>query len=129
MGTRCITILVVKDMRDDHARRRSSPPTPASGASPAGRTEVDPGSDPATDPEPGSRRAREADRGTRWLLAAIGACIVGCAALIAVGGSDLTTFLGISLGGIAFVLVLSTVFYAVGRSEDRERAERQSQQP
>ena len=116
-------------MRDDHARRRSSPPTPASRASPAGRSDVDPDPDHATDPEPGSRRARTADRGTRWLLAAIGACIVGCAALIALGGSNLTTFLGISLGGIAFVLVLSTVFYAVGRSEDRERAERRSQQP
>jgi hypothetical protein len=60
----------------------------------------------------------------RWLLVATGACIVGCAILIAVGGSSLVTFLGISLGGIAFVLVLSAVFYAIGRSEDRERAER-----
>lgn len=62
----------------------------------------------------------------RWLLVATGACIIGCAVLIAIGGSSLTTFLGISLGGIAFVLVLSAVFYAIGRSEDRERAERQS---
>jgi len=60
----------------------------------------------------------------RWLLVATGACIIGCAVLIAVGGSSLVTFLGISLGGIAFVLVLSAVFYAIGRSEDRERAER-----
>lgn len=60
----------------------------------------------------------------RWLLVATGACIIGCAVLIAVGGSRLVTFLGISLGGIAFVLVLSAVFYAIGRSEDRERAER-----
>ncbi len=63
----------------------------------------------------------------RWLLIAIGACIVGCAVLIALGGSSLTTFLGISLGGIAFVLVLSAVFYAIGRSEDRERAEREAE--
>jgi hypothetical protein len=35
------------------------------------------------------------------------------------------TFLGISLGGIAFVLVLTAAFYAIGRSEDRERAERE----
>lgn len=62
----------------------------------------------------------------RWLLIAGVACIVGCAVLIAVGGSSLVTFLGISLGGIAFVLVLSAVFYAIGRSEDRERAERES---
>lgn len=62
----------------------------------------------------------------RWLLIAAGACIIGCVVLIAAGGSGLVTFLGISLGGIAFVLVLSAVFYAVGRSEDRERAERES---
>ncbi len=61
----------------------------------------------------------------RWLLIAAGACIAGCAVLIAVGGSSLVTFLGISLGGIAFVLVLSAVFYAVGRAEDRDRAERE----
>lgn len=60
----------------------------------------------------------------RWLLIATGACIIGCAVLIAAGDSSLVTFLGISLGGIAFVLVLSAVFYAIGRSEDRERAER-----
>ena len=60
----------------------------------------------------------------RWLLAAMGACIVGCAILIAVNGSDFVTFVGIALGGIAFVLLLSAVFYAIGRSEDRERAQR-----
>ncbi len=60
----------------------------------------------------------------RWLLIATGACIIGCGVLIAAGGSTLVTFIGISLGGIAFVLVLSAVFYAVGRAEDRERAER-----
>ena len=61
----------------------------------------------------------------RGLVIAIAACIVGCAVLIAVGGSNLVTFLGISLGGIAFVLVLAAAFYAIGRSEDRERAERE----
>lgn len=67
----------------------------------------------------------------RWLLVATAACIVGCAVLIAIGGSSVVTFVGISLGGIAFVLVLSAVFYAIGRSEDRERAEREAraQQP
>lgn len=67
----------------------------------------------------------------RWLILATVACIIGCAVLLALGSSSLTTFLGISLGGIAFVLVLATVFYAVGRSEDRERAERdaRAQQP
>lgn len=62
----------------------------------------------------------------RSLLVAIAACIVASAILIAAGGSNLVTFLGISLGGIAFVLVLAAVFYAVGRSEDRDRAERES---
>ncbi len=60
----------------------------------------------------------------RWLLIAIAACIVGSAVLIAVDGSNFVTFLGISLGGIAFVLVLAAAFYAIGRSEDRERAQR-----
>ncbi len=60
----------------------------------------------------------------RWLLIAIAACIVGSVVALAVGGSNLMTFLGISLAGIAFVLVLAAVFYAIGRSEDRERAER-----
>ncbi len=62
----------------------------------------------------------------RWLLIATGACILGCAILLALGGSDLATFVAIALGGIAFVLVLAGVFYAVGRSEDRERAARES---
>lgn len=60
----------------------------------------------------------------RWLILATVASIIGCAVLLALGRSSLTTFLGISLGGIAFVLVLATVFYAAGRSEDRERVER-----
>ena len=62
----------------------------------------------------------------RWLLVATGVCIVGCALLIALGDSSLALFLGISLGGIAFVLVLAAVFYAIGRSEDRDRAEREA---
>jgi hypothetical protein len=35
------------------------------------------------------------------------------------------TATAIVLGGTAFVLVLAMVFYAVGRSEDRERAARE----
>jgi len=61
----------------------------------------------------------------RWLLVATLACIAGCTVLLAVHGSDIVTAAGIVLGGIAFVLVLAAVFYAVGRSEDRERAERE----
>jgi hypothetical protein len=66
-----------------------------------------------------------ADPVMRWLVIATVACIVGCAALIAVDGSDLVTFAGIALGGIAFVLVLSGAFYAIGRAEDRDRARQQ----
>lgn len=63
----------------------------------------------------------------RALIAAIVVCVAGCAALLAIGGSDLVTGAGIALGGTAFVLVLSTGFYAIGRAEDRERErERQS---
>ena len=62
----------------------------------------------------------------RWLLIAIAVCIAACALLIALAGSNLVTGAGIVLGGTAFVLVLAAVFYAVGRSEDRERAARES---
>lgn len=60
----------------------------------------------------------------RWLLAATIACIAGAVVLLALKGSEIVTAAGIVLGGTAFVLVLSTCFYAIGRSEDRERAAR-----
>jgi ABC-type transport system involved in cytochrome bd biosynthesis fused ATPase/permease subunit len=60
----------------------------------------------------------------RWLVVATVLCVAAGALLIALSSSDLVIFLGIALGGVAFVLVLSIVFYAIGRSEDRERAER-----
>jgi len=62
----------------------------------------------------------------RWLIIAIAACIAGCALLIALNGSQIMTAAAIVLGGTAFVLVLAAAFYAVGRSEDRERAARES---
>ena len=62
----------------------------------------------------------------RWLLIAIVACTAACALLVALQGSQLVTGAGIALGGTAFVLVLAAVFYAVGRSEDRERAAREN---
>ena len=62
----------------------------------------------------------------RWLLIAIAVCTAACALLIALEGSNLVTGAGIVLGGTAFVLVLAAVFYAVGRSEDRERAAREN---
>ena len=64
----------------------------------------------------------------RWLIVATVACAAGCALLLALHGSDIVTAAGIVLGGVAFVLVLSIVFYAIGRAEDRERAERESRQ-
>lgn len=66
------------------------------------------------------------DRTMRWLLAGIVACTAGCVLLLALAGSDLVTAGGIVLGGTAFTLVLAAAFYAVGRSEDRERAARES---
>jgi len=62
----------------------------------------------------------------RWLVVATVICIAACALLLALGGSNLLTAAAIVLGGTAFVLVLAIVFYAVGRSEDRERAARES---
>ena len=62
----------------------------------------------------------------RWLLIAIVACIAGCALLLALTGSTIATAAGIVLGGTAFTLMLAAVFYAIGRSEDRERAARES---
>lgn len=58
----------------------------------------------------------------RWLVIATVVCIAGCALLIAFGGSRLMIAIGIVLGGVAFVFVVSGAFYAVGRSEDRDRA-------
>ena len=45
----------------------------------------------------------------------------GCA-LLAVGGPDWATVAGLTLVGVAGVGAVSAVFYAVGLSEDRERA-------
>jgi hypothetical protein len=64
----------------------------------------------------------------RWLVIATLACAAGSALLLALHGSNVVTAAGIVLGGVAFVLVLSIVFYAIGRGEDRERAERESRQ-
>jgi ABC-type transport system involved in cytochrome bd biosynthesis fused ATPase/permease subunit len=58
----------------------------------------------------------------RTLIAATVACIVLSAVVALVTTSDFGTAVAITLGGTAFVLVISTAFYAVGRSEDRERA-------
>jgi ABC-type transport system involved in cytochrome bd biosynthesis fused ATPase/permease subunit len=61
----------------------------------------------------------------RVLLAAIVACIVLAVVVALVTTSDLGTAVAITLGGTAFVLVISSAFYAVGRSEDRARTAEQ----
>jgi hypothetical protein len=71
-------------------------------------------------------RKQPADPIMRWLAIATVTCIAACAVLIAWNASDLMIGAGIVLGGTAFVLVLAIAFYAVGRSEDRERAARES---
>jgi ABC-type transport system involved in cytochrome bd biosynthesis fused ATPase/permease subunit len=58
----------------------------------------------------------------RALLAATVACIVLAVVVALVTTSDFWTAVAITLGGTAFVLVISAAFYAVGRSEDRARA-------
>jgi len=62
----------------------------------------------------------------RWLTIAIVVCIAACVVLVAWNASELMMGAGIVMGGTAFVLVLAIAFYAVGRSEDRERAARES---
>jgi ABC-type transport system involved in cytochrome bd biosynthesis fused ATPase/permease subunit len=57
----------------------------------------------------------------RVLLAAALACVVLAVAVGVLAGSQAGTAIAIALGGTAFVLVISAAFYAVGRSEDRER--------
>jgi hypothetical protein len=76
-------------------------------------------------PDPGPGPSKLVDPVLRWLAVATLACIAGCALLLTLSDSDIVTATGIVLGGVAFVLVLAAAFYAVGRSEDRERAERE----
>lgn len=63
----------------------------------------------------------------RALVAATVACIVLAVAVALLTTSDFGTAAAITLGGTAFVLVISTAFYAVGRSEDRARARDEQQ--
>jgi hypothetical protein len=54
-------------------------------------------------------------------ITSAGAIVLGC--LIAwIGTAIWLDAVGITLGGIGFVGVISAAFYAVGQSEDRERA-------
>jgi ABC-type transport system involved in cytochrome bd biosynthesis fused ATPase/permease subunit len=58
----------------------------------------------------------------RTLLGGAIACIVLAVVVALATSSELGTAVAITLGGTAFVLLISAAFYAVGRSEDRERA-------
>jgi hypothetical protein len=62
---------------------------------------------------------------TRWWIA-LGAMFIVGSVLAAVGGTTLDV-IGICLGGAAAVGAISLVFLAVGRSEDRARAEEEAQ--
>lgn len=57
----------------------------------------------------------------RGLFGAVAACIVLAIVLGITTSSDFGTAAAITLGGTAFVLLISGAFYAVGRSEDRDR--------
>ena len=61
---------------------------------------------------------------TRWWIA-LGFMFIAGAVLAAVGGETLD-IIGISLGGVAAVGAISLAFLAVGRSEDRARAEEEA---
>ena len=61
---------------------------------------------------------------TRWWIL-LGVMFIAGAVLAAVGGTTLDV-IGICLGGFAAVGALSLAFLAVGRSEDRARAEEEA---
>lgn len=61
---------------------------------------------------------------TRWIIA-LGFMFIAGAVLAAVGGTTLDV-IGITLGGVAAVGAVSLMFFAVGRSEDRARAEEEA---
>jgi hypothetical protein len=62
---------------------------------------------------------------TRWWIA-LGAMFILGSVLAAVGGTTLDV-IGICLGGAAAVGAISLVFLAVGRSEDRARAQEEAE--
>jgi hypothetical protein len=53
----------------------------------------------------------------RWALVALGAGI----ALAALGHGTTMHAVGLALGGVACVVLVSAAFYAIGLSEDRDR--------
>jgi len=61
-------------------------------------------------------------RAVRVAAAVIAALVAGCV-LIAVSDATAVDIAGILLVGIALVVAVAAMFYEVGASEDRERAE------
>jgi hypothetical protein len=57
-----------------------------------------------------------------WLGGAATLAVAGAAVLIAAGDRPVAYGVGLGLIGLAAVAVVSLAFYAVGRSEDRDRA-------
>src|SRR5262245_43573544 len=90
---------------DDHFRRRAHRPAPRA-------RPPDAPAEPQPDPP---------DRLMRGLVTATLVCAVSAAILFAIQGPVLVTAIAIVLAGVALVLLVSTGFYAIGRSEDRER--------
>ena len=60
---------------------------------------------------------------TRLVTAGIVLLVAG-AIVLAVAGSTITEAVAMALLGVGGVLLVSAAFYAVGRSEDEERARR-----
>jgi cytochrome c biogenesis protein CcdA len=58
----------------------------------------------------------------RWYLAPVLPLVAGAVVLALAGGDTALVAIGMALAGLGAVLVVSLAFYAVGRSEDRERA-------
>jgi hypothetical protein len=60
----------------------------------------------------------------RWALVAAVVLAAAGGLIVGLGGSTALVAVGLTLAGSAGVLVVAAVFYAIGRSEDRERETR-----
>jgi uncharacterized membrane protein YuzA (DUF378 family) len=62
----------------------------------------------------------------RQAAAPVGLAVAAAVVALATGGSTAGTAIAIALVGVAAVVALSLVFYAIGKSEDEERAKARS---